>query len=174
MTQLYVSPSQSVGPATSRSTSTRLPVSSVASSTLIKSLNYVRSLLAQHIPKRSSQPATFVGTASVSKHALPALSSMLKKSFNSQLNHATVAESSERKDDANLLISNKSLKKVDLVVEDLEYMANDVLQWRWLREHQESQASSERYCSDSSLSMWKFITKRNFWLSLKFLWLIIQ
>lgn len=129
-------------------TSSPLPVSSFASATLIKSLNYVRSLVAQHIPKRSFQPAAFAGTASASKHALPALSSLLKKSFNSQLSPTNIVEPSEGKEDAVLLSSNKfNLKKVDFV-EDLEYIALDVLKWRWLREHHDSRTLSERYSFD--------------------------
>lgn len=120
------------------------PVSTFASTTLIKSLNYVRSLVGQHIPKRSFQHAAFAGSASASRHALPALSSMLKRSFNSQLYPTYISESSESKDDSNLSVSSKfSLKKSDLV-EDLEYMSHDVLKWRWLRE-QKSRALSERY-----------------------------
>lgn len=121
-----------------------LPVSTFASTSLIKSLNYVRSLVGQHIPKRSFQHAAFAGSASASKHALPALSSMLKRSFNSQLNPTNVLESSESKDDSNLSVSSKfSLKKSDLV-EDLEYISHDVLKWRWLRE-QKTRALAERY-----------------------------
>ncbi|XP_031378700.1 uncharacterized protein LOC116194113 isoform X1 [Punica granatum] len=119
-----------------------LPVSSFASAALIKSLNYVRSLVGQHIPKRSFQHAAFAGSVSASKHSLPALSSMLKRSFNSQLNPTNVSESSEGKDDTNLSVSSKfSLKKSELV-EDLEHIADDVLKWRWLRE-QKSRASAE-------------------------------
>ncbi|KAK4754581.1 hypothetical protein SAY87_002685 [Trapa incisa] len=119
------------------------PASAFASTSLIKSLNYVRSLVGLHIPKRLFQHAAFAGSASASRHALPALSSILKRSFNSQLNPTNVSESSESKDESSLSASSKfSLKKSDLV-EDLEYISHDVLMWRWLRE-QKSRASSER------------------------------
>ncbi|RVX13924.1 hypothetical protein CK203_010264 [Vitis vinifera] len=101
--------SQQSGASTSSTTiSPSLPVSTFASGTLVKSLNYIRSLVARHIPKRSFQPAAFAGAASASRQSLPSLSS--------------------------LLIDGG---------EDVEYIALDVLQWRWPGEQQSSMVSSD-------------------------------
>ncbi|XP_057979447.1 uncharacterized protein LOC131165551 isoform X2 [Malania oleifera] len=123
-----------------------LPVSSFASAALVKSLNYVRSLVAQHIPKRSFQPAAFAGAPPASRQSLPTLSSLLSRSFNSQLSPATGGEPSENKDASTLSISNVSnIEKVD-VVEDIEYIALDVLAWRWPGEQQFPLVSPESDC----------------------------
>lgn len=121
-----------------------LPVSSFASGELVKRLNYVRSLVARHIPKRSFQPAAFAGAPPTSRQSLPTLSSLLTRSFNSQLSPASGGESSEKTDATTLPVSNLSIiEKVDELV-DHEYIAHDVLEWRWLGEHQSSSLPAER------------------------------
>lgn len=136
--------SQPSAASTTSSTFSPLPVSSIASGALIKSLKYVRSLVGQHIPKRSFQPAAFAGAPSMSRQSLPALSSMLSRSFNSQLNAASSGESSEHKDSTVLSISNLSnIEEVDGTV-DLEYISLDVLKWRWLGEQRSSLLQRER------------------------------
>lgn len=90
--------SQQSSASTASSTVSPLPVSSYASGALVKSLNYVRSLVTQYIPKRSFQPAAFAGAATASRQALPTLSSLLSKSFNSQLGPANGKELLENKD----------------------------------------------------------------------------
>jgi len=109
---------------------TPVPVSSFASAALVKSLNYVRSLVVQHIPRRSFQPAAFAGAPASSRQFLPSLSSMLSRSFNSQLVPANNGESSGRKDVA---LSVPSLRKTESfeLPEDKEYISSDVLKWRW-------------------------------------------
>ncbi|KAL5569128.1 hypothetical protein UlMin_025703 [Ulmus minor] len=120
-----------------------LPVSTFASGALVKSLNYVRSLVSQHIPKRLFQPAAFAGAPSTSRQALPSLSSLLSKSFNSQLSPAHAAESSENKDVTSISLSNSSnIEKVD-GTDDFGYIALDVLKWRWLGEFQPSSLPTE-------------------------------
>ncbi|KGN50551.1 uncharacterized protein LOC101205603 isoform X2 [Cucumis sativus] len=142
----------SAAPTTS-STFSPLPVSSIASGSLIKSLKYVRSLVGQHIPRRSFQPAAFAGAPSMSRQSLPALSSMLSRSFNSQLNAASSAESSEHKDSTVLSISNLSnIEEVDGTV-DLEYISLDALKWRWLGEQRLSlfQRESDNFANTQDL-----------------------
>ncbi|CAI0411348.1 unnamed protein product [Linum tenue] len=120
-----------------------LPVSSFASGALVKSLNYIRSLVAQHVPKRSFQPAAFAGSPSASRQALPALSSFLRKSFNSQLSPANNVESSDIRDAATLPVSHFSkMEKVD-VMEDIDHIAYDALNWRWAGDHRFSVLSTE-------------------------------
>ena len=100
--------------------------------------------MARYIPRRSFQPAAFAGSASASKQQLPSLSSLLSRSFNSQLNPTNSGESSENNDTSTLSVSNFStFEKVD-GGEDIEYIALDVLQWRWPGEQQLSMVSSER------------------------------
>ncbi|KAE8718005.1 methylglutaconyl-CoA hydratase [Hibiscus syriacus] len=123
-------------PTPSASASPLLPVSSFASGALVKSLNYLRSLVAQHIPKRSFQSAAFVGATLASRQPLPSLSSLLSRSFNSQLCPVNVGESLEKQDAATLSVSNLSNIEEADGIEKPEYIAHDVLKWRWLRDHQ--------------------------------------
>ncbi|KAF8081557.1 hypothetical protein N665_0879s0013 [Sinapis alba] len=120
-----------------------LPVSSFASAALVKSLHYVRSLVALHIPRRSFQPAAFAGATLASRQLLPSLSSLLSKSFNSQLSPANAAESPQKKDAANLSVSNLSNIEEFNAMEDSEYISSDLLNWRWVGELQFSSATSE-------------------------------
>ncbi|KAI5575043.1 hypothetical protein BDE02_10G185400 [Populus trichocarpa] len=124
------SPNQQSVSSTSTIYSPSPPVCIFASGALVKSLNYVRSLVGQHIPKRSFQPAAFAGAPSVSRQSLPTLSSLLSRSFNSQLSPANGVESSEKKDTTT--VSNLSNVENVEMAEDLDYIAVDVLQWRWV------------------------------------------
>ncbi|XP_024020502.1 uncharacterized protein LOC21409013 isoform X2 [Morus notabilis] len=129
---------QQSGASTASTNASPLPVSSFTSGALVKSLNYVRSLVSQHIPKRLFQPAAFAGAPSASRQALPTLSSLLSKSFNTQLSPAHSVEHSENKDVTSLSLSNSSnIEKVD-GTDDSEYIALDVLKWRWLGGSQSS------------------------------------
>ncbi|OMO58919.1 hypothetical protein CCACVL1_25254 [Corchorus capsularis] len=134
----------------STSASPSLPVSSFSSVALVKSLNYVRSLVAQHIPKRSFQPAAFAGATLASRQSLPTLSSLLSRSFNSQLCPVNGAESSEKKDASTISVSNLSNIEEADGIENPEYIAHDVLKWRWLRDHPSSLIFSE---SDRSVNV---------------------
>ncbi|XWS74996.1 hypothetical protein CRYUN_Cryun01aG0047200 [Craigia yunnanensis] len=127
----------------SASASPSLPVSSFASVALVKSLNYVRSLVAQHIPKRSFQPAAFAGATLASRQLLPTLSSLLSRSFSSQLCPVNVGESSEKKDATTLSVSNLSIIEEADGIENPEYIAHDVLKRCWLGDHQSSLLYSE-------------------------------
>ncbi|XP_022745376.1 uncharacterized protein LOC111295869 isoform X2 [Durio zibethinus] len=132
------------------SSSPSLSVSTFASVALVKSLNYVRSLVAKHIPKRSFQPAAFAGATLASRQLLPTLSSLLSRSFNSQLCPVNGGESSEKKDATTLSVSNLSNIEEADGIENPEYIACDVLKWRWLGDHQLSLLYSE---SDRSVSV---------------------
>ncbi|XP_068669008.1 uncharacterized protein [Aristolochia californica] len=113
-------------------TSSSLPTSTFASDALIKSLSYVRSLVARHIPRPSFQTAAFSGASTTSKQALPSLSSLLSRSFNSQLKPGAVnsRESPEGKE-----ISGSTALKLSICErneqEDVKYMRSDVLKWWW-------------------------------------------
>ncbi|XP_052185085.1 uncharacterized protein LOC127796757 isoform X2 [Diospyros lotus] len=147
------SSSQQSGALTMPINSSPLPVSSFSSLALVKSLNYVRSLVAQHLPKRSFQPAAFAGAPSASKQSLPTLSSLLSRSFNSQLSPASSKETSENKEVSALSISTPPIaEKVD-GDDVLEFIALDVLKWRWYRNEQSSLPSTER--EDSPLSTFR-------------------
>lgn len=125
---------QSVNPVQSTNVNP-LPVSSFASGALVKSLNYVRSLVAQYIPKRSFQPAVFAGAAPASRQSLPTLSSLLSKSFNSQLSPANAKESLESKDTIVSVSDSPIAEEVD-EIGNLEFMALDVFRWRWSGDQQ--------------------------------------
>ncbi|KAL6977340.1 hypothetical protein U1Q18_026141 [Sarracenia purpurea var. burkii] len=135
--------SQQSGASTTSTTISPLPVSSFASVALVKSLDYVRSLVAQHMPKRSFQPAAFAGAPSASRQSLPSLSSLLSKSFNSQLNPANIKESSENKEVSALSVSNSPIAEEVDGMDDLEFIALDVLKWRWCRDEQLALLSTE-------------------------------
>ena len=152
-----------------------LPVSSFASAALVKSLHYVRSLVALHIPRRSFQPAAFAGATLASRQLLPSLSSLLSKSFNSQLSPANAVESPQKKDAANLSVSNLSNIEEFNAMEDTEYISSDLLNWRWVGELQFSSASSERYvvqgffykCSNAPLPLFLTIDATRLYLTRK-------
>eukprot|EP00256_Glycine_max_P066313 XP_025980908.1 uncharacterized protein LOC100791584 isoform X2 [Glycine max] len=138
------------GASTTSTNTSPLPVSTFASESLVKSLSYVRSLVAQHIPKRLFQPASFAGPPS-SGQSLPTLSSLLSKSFNSQLTPASIPETQSsasvpetlEKDSSALSVSRLSkIEKAD-ETEELGFIAHDVLKWRWLEEPQSSSIGTE-------------------------------
>lgn len=135
-------PSSQQSGASSTTTNIPLPVSNYASLALVKSLDYVRSLVAQNMPKRSFQPAAFAGAPSA-RQSLPSLSSLLSKSFNSQLSPATNKESSENKEASALSVSNSPIAEESDGMDDLEFIALDVLKWRWCRDGQSSLLSSK-------------------------------
>ncbi|XP_060675407.1 uncharacterized protein LOC107413517 isoform X3 [Ziziphus jujuba] len=149
---------QQSGASTASKNISPLPVSSFASGALVKSLNYVRSLVFQHIPKRLFQPAAFAGNPSTSRQALPTLSSLLSRSFNSQLSPAQNAEPSDNKDITVLSLSNSSnIEKVD-GTDDFEYIPLDVLKWRWLGECQSPfLPESDRYMNPQDMRKHNFI-----------------
>lgn len=125
-----------------------LPTSSFASGALVKSLNYVRSLVARHLPRRPLYPAAFAGSSSASRQALPTLSSLLSRSFNYQLSPAPISsrESPERQEVSNASDLNlTSPERID-GEEGSKYIAIDVLKWRWTvdREQQTSSVPMER------------------------------
>ncbi|XP_009347438.2 uncharacterized protein LOC103939111 isoform X2 [Pyrus x bretschneideri] len=120
-----------------------LSVPSFASGALVKSLNYVRSLVSQHLPKRSFHPAASSGALSATRQSLPSLSSLLSRSFNSQLSPAHSGEPLESKDATTMSVLNLSnIGKVD-GMGDVEYFALDVFKWRWLGEQQSSSLGTE-------------------------------
>jgi hypothetical protein len=109
------------------------PVSSFASASLVKSLNYVRSLVARHIPKLSFQP---VAKSVASKQTLPSLSSFLNRSLVSQLIPEVISnmehlESKETHSPSDLISS--ATEKVGGVEarDDSKYIFFDILSWRW-------------------------------------------
>ncbi|KAK1311591.1 hypothetical protein QJS10_CPA07g00238 [Acorus calamus] len=109
-----------------------------ASRSLLKSLKFVRSLVAQHIPKL--KPAAFSGGSASAKQALPTLSSLLRRSFNAQLG-AEIAdgrESPKRKEVSSLSVLGSSNYERVNDGDDIKYISIDALKWRWPgdREHQ--------------------------------------
>jgi len=128
-----------------------LPVSTFASEALVKSLSYVRSLVSQHIPKRLFQSASFAGPPS-SGQALPTLSSLLSKSFNSQLTPASIPETQsstsvqEQLEKESSSLSLSRLSKIDKAdeMDELGFIAHDVLKWRWLEEPLSSSIGTEK------------------------------
>ncbi|XP_071723412.1 uncharacterized protein [Rutidosis leptorrhynchoides] len=135
-----------------------LPVNSFTSGALVKSLNYVRSLVAQHLPKRSFQPASFAAASHSSRHSLPSSTSLSSRSFSAQLTPSNGRESLEKKDATALSASNLlNIEKVD-GLEALEYIADDILQYRWLGEHNSAVMSNE---SDRGINI-HGINTRNF------------
>ncbi|KAF3433742.1 hypothetical protein FNV43_RR24845 [Rhamnella rubrinervis] len=149
---------QQSGASTASTNISPLPVSSFASGALVKSLNYVRSLVFQHIPKRLFQPAAFAGAPSASRHALPTLSSLLSRSFNSQLSPAQKAEPSENQDITVLSLSNSSNNERADGMDDSEYIPLDVLKWRWLRECQSPfLPESDRFLNPQDMRKHNFI-----------------
>ncbi|KAK4406161.1 hypothetical protein Sango_0622600, partial [Sesamum angolense] len=81
-------------------------------------------------PKRSFQPAAFAGAAPASRQVLPSLSSLLSKSFNSQLSPANGKESLESKDTSTASVSDSPIAEEVDELGNLEFIALDVFRWR--------------------------------------------
>lgn len=128
------------------------PISNFASASLVKSLNYVRSLVARHIPKLSFQPIPQSLASASTKQSLPSLSSFLNRSL--QLNPEAVTnrehlESKELQTAPDL--TSSASEKVDGGEHgyDTKYISFDILNWRWhvYGERQTSRSAKERYFS---------------------------
>ncbi|CAL9111678.1 unnamed protein product [Musa acuminata var. zebrina] len=109
-----------------------LPRPNFASASLMKSLNYVRSLVARHTPKLSFQPVMQTTASTSAKQLLPTLSSLLTRSFTSQLSPEVVSskdalEIKEPSGPSASALSN--IEEVD--GEGNKYIFSDVLKWRW-------------------------------------------
>lgn len=122
-----------------------LPVASFASAGLVKSLNYIRSLVAQHVPRRSVQPAAFAGATSASRQSLPSLSSLMSKSFNSQISPGIGKEASEIKEGSAVSVLDSPIAEDIDGVEGDDFIASDVFKWRWHGDPQSSLLYSDRY-----------------------------
>ncbi|KAI7751224.1 hypothetical protein M8C21_021293, partial [Ambrosia artemisiifolia] len=167
ITECDISPSRrltsrSLTPQTGGSSTTingsALPVASFASGSLVKSLNYIRSLVAQHVPRRSFQPAAFAGATSASRQSLPSLSSLMSKSFNSQISPGIGKDASEIKEGSAVSVLDSPIAEEVNGVEGDEFIASDVFKWRWHGDPQSSLLSSD---SDRPLTH-KDMSKHNF------------
>ncbi|XP_038679261.1 uncharacterized protein LOC119980576 isoform X2 [Tripterygium wilfordii] len=95
------------------------------------------SVIIEHtIAERERSPAVVARCVALLKR-------YLLRSFNSQLNPANVGESVEKKDATTLSMSNLSNIEEVEGLEDFEYIAPDVLKWRWLRKHHSSPLAME-------------------------------
>lgn len=130
-----------------------LPTSNFASASLIKSLNYVRSLVARHTPKLSFQPVLQSVTSTAAKHLLPSLSSLLSKSFNSHLSSDGLSskDTLENKELSGPSPSGSASFQDASDGEVHKYMFSDILKWRWPGEG--SYIMKERYFICISLSL---------------------
>ncbi|KAJ0790827.1 hypothetical protein HanLR1_Chr00c3391g0878071 [Helianthus annuus] len=154
ITECDISPSRrltsrSVTPQTAGSSTTLngspLPVASFASGGLVKSLNYIRSLVAQHVPRRPFQPAAFAGATPASRQSLPSLSSLMSKSFNSQISPGIGKEASEIKEGSAVSVLDLPIAEDVSGIEGDEFIASDVFKWRWHGDPQSSLLSSDRW-----------------------------
>jgi hypothetical protein len=124
------------------------PISNFASASLFKSLNYVRSLVARHIPKLAFQP---VAHSVASKQTLPSLSSFLNLSLVSQLTPEVISdrehlELKETHSPPDLISSaNEKVDGVD-PGDDSKYISFDISCWRWhvYGERQTSTSAKEK------------------------------
>ncbi|KAI3721282.1 hypothetical protein L2E82_32288 [Cichorium intybus] len=132
-----------------------LPVASFASGALVKSLNYIRSLVAQHVPKRSFQPAAFAGATSASRQSLPSLSSLMSKSFNSQISPGISKE--EIKEGSSVSVLDSPIPEDIDGIEGDEFIARDVFKWRWHGDPQSSLLSSDSPLSHQDMSKHNFL-----------------
>ena len=127
------------------------PISNFASASLVKSLNYVRSLVARHIPKLSFQP---IVQSVASKQSLPSLSSFLNRSLVSQLTPEVISnrehlELKECHSSSNLISSASDKVDGGEPGDDNKYISFDILSWRWhvYGERKASTSAKERYIS---------------------------
>ncbi|KAG6475903.1 hypothetical protein ZIOFF_065133 [Zingiber officinale] len=129
-----------------------LAPSNFASSSLIKSLNYVRSLVARHIPKLSFQPIAQSMVSAASKQTLPSLSSLLSRSFNSHLSPDVVSSKDSIGIKETTALSPGLSNLQEVYGEGNKYIFSDILKWRWSgeREFQMSYSTKERCSLQSS------------------------
>ncbi|OAY72185.1 hypothetical protein ACMD2_02291 [Ananas comosus] len=121
------------GPSAISSNTYLSSLSASASASLVKSLNYVRSLVARHIPKLSFQPISQSGASASAKQSLPTLSSLLSRSFTSQLNPEVVSSSDSlelKEGPSSSALKISANENVDLGESNM-YLFFDILKWRW-------------------------------------------
>ncbi|XP_023763748.1 uncharacterized protein LOC111912257 [Lactuca sativa] len=148
---------QAGGSSSTLNVSSPLPVASFASGALVKSLNYIRSLVAQHVPKRSFQPAAFAGATSASRQSLPSLSSLMSKSFNSQISPGIGKEPSENKEGSSVSVLDSPIPEDIDGIEGDEFIARDVFKWRWHGDPQSSLLSSDSPLNHQDMSKHNFL-----------------
>jgi hypothetical protein len=123
------------------------PISNFASASLVKSLNYVRSLVARHIPKLSFQP---IVQSVASKQSLPSLSSFLNRSLAEVISNREHLELKECHSSSDLISSASDKVDGGEPGDDSKYISFDILSWRWHvygEERQASTSAEERYIS---------------------------
>uniref|UniRef100_A0A0D3EZA5 Uncharacterized protein n=1 Tax=Oryza barthii TaxID=65489 RepID=A0A0D3EZA5_9ORYZ len=139
------------------------PITNFASPSLVKSLNYVRSLVARHIPKLSFQPIGHSVAPTSTKQSLPSLSSFFNKSLVSQLTPEAITN-------MDLVESKESHAPSDLIslatekadggepADDTKYISFDILNWRW-HVYGERQASASTKESNDFADLQDFHTQ---------------
>ncbi|RLM62311.1 uncharacterized protein C2845_PM14G11530 [Panicum miliaceum] len=120
------------------------PISNFASASLVKSLNYVRSLVARHIPKLSFQP---ILQSVASKQSLPSLSSFLNRSLAEVISNREHLELKECHSSSDLISSASDKVDGGEPGDDSKYISFDILSWRW-HVYGERQASTSAKESD--------------------------
>ncbi|KAL4188937.1 hypothetical protein AMTRI_Chr08g204570 [Amborella trichopoda] len=110
--------------------------STFSSGMLVKSINYVRGLVARHIPRRLFQPPGLAGAFNASNSKLPTLSSLMSRSFSSQLSPRGVSSRGSPETKEVAASSSKNSSGIARLYEvDDNYLAVDVLKWRWSGGH---------------------------------------
>ncbi|XP_006645402.2 uncharacterized protein LOC102706703 isoform X2 [Oryza brachyantha] len=139
------------------------PISNFASPSLVKSLNYVRSLVARHIPKLSFQPIVQSVAPTSTKQSLPSLSSFLNRSLVSQLTPETLTnrdlvEPKECHTQSDLISSASEKADGGEPGDDSKYISFDILNWRW-HVYGERQASASAKESNDFADLQDFHTQ---------------
>ncbi|KAF0933653.1 hypothetical protein E2562_018886 [Oryza meyeriana var. granulata] len=139
------------------------PISNFASPSLVKSLNYVRSLVARHIPKLSFQPIVQSVAPTSTKQSLPSLSSFLNRSFVSQLTPEAITnrdlvESKECHTPSDLISSASEKADGGEPGDNSRYISFDILNWRW-HVYGERQASASAKESNDFADLQDFHTQ---------------
>uniref|UniRef100_A0A0E0CDL6 Uncharacterized protein n=1 Tax=Oryza meridionalis TaxID=40149 RepID=A0A0E0CDL6_9ORYZ len=139
------------------------PITNFASPSLVKSLNYVRSLVARHIPKLSFQPIGHSVAPTSTKQSLPSLSSFFNKSLVSQLTPEAITnmdlvESKESHAPSDLISSATEKADGGEPADDTKYISFDILNWRW-HVYGERQASASTKESNDFADLQDFHTQ---------------
>ena len=133
---------------TSNAHSPSVHASNFASPSLVKSLSYVRSLVARHIPKLSFQPLAQSAGSDSTKQSLPTLSSLLSRNFASHLSPEVVSNRESPQRNERPIQSALNISSLDKVEggDSIRSISVDLLAWRWSidREHQSSFHTRER------------------------------
>ncbi|CAI9273535.1 unnamed protein product [Lactuca saligna] len=105
----------------------------------------------------ASFASAFAGATSASRQSLPSLSSLMSKSFNSQISPGIGKEPSENKEGSSVSVLDSPIPEDIDGIEGDEFIARDVFKWRWHGDPQSSLLSSDSPLNHQDMSKHNFL-----------------